>query len=247
MVEFLMLEPNRERAELFRTDMKELFVRKKCAYSLSIFFACESVLDALEKDGAKYSVVIIPLDKESDAASIASSVRKRSLRAAIIFLGNDYETLSHLLRFRPSALLPFDADKESVMQAMFCFYKEQNSYQRQREKDRYFLVRNRGDLERIPYEHIDYFESSNRKVYLHNNRDNRVYEFNAKIDDVASSIAIPGFVRCHQSLLVNLANVRRIDKLARQFIMFSGKTVDIAKRSVGDAATEFENYIIAHR
>ena len=247
MVEFLMFEPDRERAELLRANIKEILSREKRSYSLTTYFNCDDTLKALTNDPSKYDIVVINFDDEEAARKIAEKIRKRSIVTTLVFLGNDYEKLSRFLMLRPSAMLPYASERETAMMTVLSLYDEQSRYKQRRDKNRYFLIRNRDELERIPYEHIDFFESSNRKVYLHNNHDKKIYEFNAKIDDVTAAIPITGFIRCHQSCLVNLANVRRIDKTARQFIMFSGKTVDISKRSMGEVATQFENFSQGNR
>jgi DNA-binding LytR/AlgR family response regulator len=176
------------------------------------------------------------MDDENVAIKLTEAVFKQDSKTTIAYMGGDYETLSNLLMFRPSAAISYSAQQTDLMRTIYSLYKEQQKH------NHHFLIRNRDEIERIPYEQIDCFESSNRKVYLHTSADTKIYEFNAKIDDVMKSITAPNFIRCHQSFLVNLANVRRIDKTARQFIMFSGKTADISKRSLTEVSDYFEKY-----
>jgi DNA-binding LytR/AlgR family response regulator len=240
-IEMLMYEPNQENSVLLRTLIRAAFLQAKFNYNLLTYDQSAEALKTLSKNEHRYDIVLLNIDDMETAKKISANVRARNPKTAVIFLGGDYIKLCNLLIFRPSAYIPFPVDKQYAARIVCALHREQ------RANNRCFPIRNRDETERIPYEQIDYFESSNRKVYLHINSGAKIYEFNAKMDDVVSAVAAPGFIRCHQSYLVNLNNVRKVDKVGRAFIFFSGKSVDIAKRSVSEAVKLFEQYVTNNR
>lgn len=97
--------------------------------------------------------------------------------------------------------------------------------------NRFFSFKQKQRLERIPCHEIEYFESSQRNVTVYL-RSGKEYTFTAKLDDVQGKVLCSGFIRCHQSYLVNMENVRQLDKANKQFHMFSGRNVDISRRNM---------------
>ena len=79
--------------------------------------------------------------------------------------------------------------------------------------DDYLFVKKRGVTLRIPIHEIRYIESGAHKLYVHVNDD--TYDYNDKMENVAELLKERGFIRCHQSYLVNKSYVSgiRYDKL----------------------------------
>lgn len=237
MIKFLLYEPDKAKAEHIRTTIKALFLHIKSSYELTTFFTAEDAKKRIVKDPLEYDIIFVNIDEFQDALTLLKIIRTHNIKTSLIFLGDSYHTLCRLMIFRPSSFIPHMLDKNELAGTIYQLYQEQKQQQR------CFLIKNRDEIERIPYEQIEFFESSNRKVYLHTRKDSKVYEFNAKIDDVIKAINVCGFIRCHQSCLVNLDNVRKIDKVNRCFTTFSGKTVDISKRSLSEVVSLFEQYL----
>ena len=86
-------------------------------------------------------------------------------------------------------------------------------------------VRKRGELLKLPIYEIDYIESNAHKLLVHIG--DTVYEYNDKMDSVEELLKDSGFIRCHQSYLVNTdrVSVIRTDKL-----VVSGNEIKISRR-----------------
>lgn len=78
---------------------------------------------------------------------------------------------------------------------------------------------------RVPVKEIHYFCSVGRTVEAHCASDN--YAFYAKLDDVEKNEYLSDFLRCHQSILVNPDQIRRITK--EEITLFSGETLPISR------------------
>ena len=82
----------------------------------------------------------------------------------------------------------------------------------------------------IPHDNILFIEGRGRDCYIHT-ADGVIDGGSAmKIEDFALHLKPPRFMRCHQSYIVNLSHV---DRLERDFIMKNGQTVYIRR---GDLA-----------
>jgi DNA-binding LytR/AlgR family response regulator len=162
--------------------------------------------------------------------------RAHNLFSAIILLSSSYKLLDAAMLLRPTAYVkkPLSLNKyKSRVQFVMNEYMSLNGF---------FSFKQKQRLERIPCSEIEYFESNQRTVtvYLRNGKQ---YTFQAKLDDIQSKVAGINFVRCHQSYLVNMENVRQLDKVNKRFEMVSGDNVDISRRNMSEVQEVFESFI----
>ena len=105
----------------------------------------------------------------------------------------------------------------------------------------HFTVKNKGSLLRIPFEEIYYFESRQRLAVLHTSR--RTVEFYAKLSQVQEKLPQDEFLRCHQSFLVNMRAISRLDKSNRCFVLKTGAVIEISKANYTQAAARYEAFL----
>jgi len=89
----------------------------------------------------------------------------------------------------------------------------------------------------IPYDKICYLETikSTNKLCIHCNDGQYVIRETLKV--MQESLAPLGFARCHKSILVNKANIRKMDKTAMSLTFHNGATCPysyLMKRNLGD-------------
>jgi DNA-binding LytR/AlgR family response regulator len=232
-MKLLIYDPNRERAEKLRFLIQSYFSHVKANYQLTIYLKESSALGGITQEPLGYDSAFIHLDSLACADHITKAIRKISSKTALAFYGGDYQQLCQLLIYRPSAYLPDPDNRIEVGRILTRLHREWT------ETKRFFQVREQDRIERIPYDQIDYFESTNRKVYLYLSRGSKVYQFAAKLDDVEQAIGYDRFLRCHQSFLVNLDQVCRLDRVMKRFELLSGKSVEISKRRWNEAEEIF--------
>ena len=98
-------------------------------------------------------------------------------------------------------------------------------------------------LLKINYNDILYFESRLRVAVMHTKR--QTVEFYAKLGDVLPRLP-PSFIRCHQSYIVSMDQVRQLDKTSRRFLLTSGESIEISKSRYGEIAQQYESYAARH-
>lgn len=102
-----------------------------------------------------------------------------------------------------------------------------------------YQVRRRRQVISLPYEDILFVESRNSKCLLHLRGEEScpVYK---KLAEIETELADNRFLRCHQSYLVNLDYVARID---RQFELTTGDVVLIRQRSLKTVRQAYFDYV----
>lgn len=188
----------------------------------------------------KYSwvdIAVIDHSSLENAFRLSGYIRRANSRAFIVHIG-DTDTLIKSLIYRPSAFIDDPADKNKLTETvsgldMIC---------RKTEAERFLIFRFEGEPMRIAYRNIEYFESRAKKVMIH--MDNRTvnYCFTAKLDDLQEQVP-QFFLRCHQSYLVNMKCISRMDVLNRTFLMHSEEVVLISKRMMSEARLKYEAFI----
>ena len=238
MLQLLLYQPEIKLAEELRATVKSLFFRINCSYKMTTYHTPDAAGNAILKDGLTIDVFIIDTTDTVNAKKISKSIRKNNIYAAIIFISDSFDIIRDFLIFRPSAFLSAEFNVKETERVIYTLFTEQ------KEKKRYFWIRNRDEVERVPFEEIDYFESINRKIRLHLRSSTKVYEFYGKLDEVSETLDLPFFIRCHQSFLVNLDNVKTFNRSEKLFITFTNKQVPISKRSMSVVTELFEGYIV---
>ena len=80
----------------------------------------------------------------------------------------------------------------------------------------------------IRYRNIRYFESNYKNVILYTSQGHS-YTFRGRLDEIGRQIPGAVFLRVHQSYLVNLSYVERVDKSKKSLLLTSGEELQISK------------------
>ncbi len=105
------------------------------------------------------------------------------------------------------------------------------------QKERFINVRNKNEIQNIPFSEILYIESALREIRIVTQRQN-VLAYN-RISDIAKRLD-DRFMNCHKSYIVNLEKVERMGGL--QFILSDGQAVPIAQARYPEAKQRFLRY-----
>ena len=208
----------------------------KCNYEIIDFYRLDGEEKLKRLELTDYDIFILDID-DAGAVKIAAEVRSINFYSSIIFFGKTMQKLQSSLIFRPSAYFTEPFQEKELKERLVILYQEQKVL------NRYFLMKHHDKIERVPNSQIDYFESKGRNVYLHMAHNKKIYEFTAKLDDIQETLPATDFWRCHQSFLVNLEQVREIDRDFHQFVLFSGRTVDISRRNYKSSVLRLGEYV----
>lgn len=148
-----------------------------------------------------------------------------SAHADMVFSSFSAEPLHFLVK--PLEYLPFKAIMDRVTQKI------------EESKEECFVASFNGVISRIPIKEIVFFESLGRIVKTQTV--NEAYRSYAKLGDIEKSFEKKGFIRCHQSFLVNPVFIQRLEK--DQLHLMTGKTICISRARLKGVKEKFMAYI----
>lgn len=94
-------------------------------------------------------------------------------------------------------------------------------------------------LYQVLVEEIDYLESDRRKIRVHLEEEEEISVYGTLAE--MEKMLDPCFCRCSGSALVNLQNVRKLERM--KFFMRSGKSVEIGQRYYAEVRQKFCLYV----
>ncbi|MDD6807273.1 MAG: LytTR family DNA-binding domain-containing protein [Oscillospiraceae bacterium] len=100
-------------------------------------------------------------------------------------------------------------------------------------------IKIRGEIIRIPINEIKYIESNNTVCNIHCIND-KTYKQYSKLSIFEEKLNGNGFLRCHQSFLVNMNYIKEANK---SFILTSGEEILIRQRRLKEIKDCYYNYI----
>jgi len=163
---------------------------------------------------------------------IAKEIRRKEKNTPIVFVSSSKEYAVESYDVDAFGYLIKPIQPEKVRHIMNKFLKQEEDY----------VVRDtRGNEKlRVPLQNIEYFESMNTSILLHlvNGKQIRTY---GKLGNIEKELVDKNFLRCHQSYLINIAHINRIEGAC--FIMDSGEAAYIRKRDFTSIKKQFYQYI----
>ena len=185
---------------------------------LSIVCDIDTLTSKTRENPYYYDIYVLD-ESLREHLGFAGALRKKNFYASLIFLIGA-EKRHNLLRYRPTAVISDLTNEQQIVNALRLTLEEQR-YVRP-----YFTIKNRDAIVRVLFSDILYFESKKRIITLHSKE--RAIEFYGKLGDVLSYLPSDGFIRCHQSYIINTSHVERLDKVNR-FITIDRQQIEVSK------------------
>ena len=194
-----------------------------------------ALLEYLESHQVQSGLYFLDVDLQCDINGIelGAKIRNADIFATIVFVTTHSEMTPLVFTYKVQALdyiIKDDPPQEIAKRIVECIqiaYK--HCLSDRRENTKYYVINIGKQTLSVPYDSILYFEScvdQRNKLVLHT-VDNML-SFRGHISAV-SKLGSP-FCMCHQSYVVNVDNIRNVDKENRLIEMISGETVIISRR-----------------
>lgn len=117
-----------------------------------------------------------------------------------------------------------------------------------RAKERYCLehylysIRKKDTIEKFEINKIVYIESNRRHLYVVT-IDGCKHEFRGKISEEEKKLRLFNFIRIHESILVNMAYIRRIDSTSLSLKYQNNEHIPISRRYKENLMNEYSLYV----
>jgi len=175
----------------------------------------------------------IDLQDEINGIVLASKIRMADMYGKIVFATAHTDLAPATFRYKVEALDYIVKDKQAhfsdkireCIELCYLQYSKRNAT----EKKHYQIIVG-DEVLNIPLDDILFFESHHipHKLILHT-ANSRIECYGSL--NKAAEIS-PDFYRCHQSFVVNVKNIKRIDKTKRQIELSNGATASFAAKKM---------------
>lgn len=226
-----------------KTDREEIgkylngfFLARNQEISITEYEDGTALSDDYRDGEAMYEMIFLDIFMmHSQGMNIARDIRKYDTKVKIVFatVSTDFAVDSYEVQAFHYILKPVNPEKFTLL--IQRFLKEMFADRKQS-----LLVKNSRRQERISYKDILYIESQNTSIYVHT-VDGTVYRLYGKLKDYEEELAGKGFIRCHQSYIVNLKHVRSVEQ---KFVLNDGTQIPIRRQEVKAMREIYYEYVI---
>lgn len=219
--------------QLLFDGAREILRSRKIKCEMSCHKEFGKVIQNLAQDKNYYDIWFFD-GADPEGLALAKHMRSANLTAGVVFYDRNLSGIHTLLHYRPSALLLPESLQERLGEVLIRCCDDQLRCRR------HFIIKNKDGMLRIPYEEITFVESRQRLAIMHTR--SKTVEFYAKLSDVIQQLPQEDFVHCHQSYIVNLRKVSKLDKANRCFILNGGTPVEISKSNYSEVLIRYSDF-----
>ena len=208
----------------------------RCEFGFEAYTKPNEALTLDFKNDFDFDIAFIEIDSNRfPGIEIAKKIRESgNIKTEIVLISTDdsfalygYKLNAFDYLIKP---IPIKTISESL-DRYFCYYES--------DYVKYFSFKNYGAIQKIKLDDIYYFTSNGRKCTIINNRAD--CDFYAKLDDIESQLDENGFIRVHQSYIVNVRYIKGMTKDG--ITMNNGLFVPISQRRYSEAKSKFMKYL----
>ena len=202
---------------------------------ISFYSSLNNLYESTIRGNKKLNILIIPAAQQS--FKLAKEIRVKDRNCIIIYPAQNMDCVLDSFESMPMAyVLPNSNPEQGDLATAI---KKAVKYIDKQTQDVMFETKSKL-LHYALYE-IDYFESQYRIVHIIKTNGN-TETVTARLDDV-QGILPRNFARCHQSFLVNMDNIKSIDKTNKEVHFHSGQSVPSSKKLFTSFLEEYKNYL----
>lgn len=184
----------------------QLLSRRGISYTLARFASADELREVLERDLSAFDLLLLDIQMEGmNGMELAHLLHDQKAPVRFLFITGcpDYALEGH--QVHPVHYLLKPVDPQALDEALAQDWETHCG-------SRPILFRQKGKSVFLPAEDIRYMESTNRSIIVHTPEEDLAFPLS--LTD-AERLTPPGlFARCHNSYLVNLDQVREVDRMA---------------------------------
>ncbi len=197
-----------------------------------VYHELSELLEDYEPGNERNTADLLLMDIDMDGVTGINEVAKIQEKFSglkVIFITSHAEFSTEIFRMKPSNFLLKPVNEEKFLDAVDRVVK-----QIAEEEDDCFLVTFKGTAFKIGFRDILFFESEKRMITLHGK--NESWTIYRKLDEVQELVP-EGFVRCHQSYLVNLNEVVSVRPFSVE--LTGGRIIPVSRSKYKETKTSF--------
>lgn len=233
MLKIAICDDNTELCKNLREQLLEMF---EAGVTVIVYKSIPELMTDYEKGKERNVADILLMDIDVDGENGIEAVeelQKHYSQLKVIFITAHIDYSVDIFRVNPSHLLLKPIEPERLKEAL-----EKVQHQLKDEEQECYVVSFKGNLFKLRARDILYFESEKRTVILHARNDS--WTIYRKLDEVQQELP-EYFLRCHQSYLVNMNEIRCMKPLKIE--LYNGEEIPISRPKYKETKEQFLAYL----
>lgn len=205
-------------------------------HRFEIFSAPYELLQKIEQSGKRYDLYLLDIymGENAEGIKLAKQIRKTDDDAAICFISSSNEFYREACDIQDVNYL-LNPITEDIFKSLI----ERIERRQTKSKQQSFCYKWNGQMKSVPYRKITYINSNDHIIDIHL-KDGTVRHCSLKLDDAETLLDNSIFFRCHQSFIVNLYCV---DRLEGSDFVLGEKLISISRRYLSDAKQKYREIL----
>ena len=170
-------------------------------------------------------LAFIALGEQSETGFVlAHKLLEAQPACNLVFESEHPEFMRDAIGYRPIGYMIQPAGEHEVFDVLdrFLFYYWHHTL--------HYSLHTREHDRRIPHSHIRYFQSDGHHILIHTTERDQPFTQLRRLNDIEQETAGAGYLRCHQSYLVNMRFVSVLDHRQMRLILTDGAELPVSKR-----------------
>lgn len=210
----------------------DILAAEKIQCEISHYENGEELLRDLQ-NGKKYNLLLLDVMMPAKGGmELARQLRKEEMDTSIVFISSNREMALQGYEVSAARYLAKPVDERQLKEAvLFCYG--------QRQKNRELLLPVNGSLRKVSPKDIYYVEIVGRKCRIRQEKEE--WDTGLSIEELEEMLSNQGFIRCHQSFLVNCRYIR--DFRTSSMELKDGRSVPVSKHRIKEVRQAFFEYM----
>lgn len=212
----------------------------QCEYPMGIAVDTDDVYDLIENINKSLNegMYFLEIEQHTKAEKIklAKLIRDKDRDGVIIFFSKNYKSSLIILKCRIEAMdyIVYKENDEFAEEIKKCFMQANN---RLNNKNRVLIIEKDNEIISIKYDNIMYFEASMKphKVEVYTKDEN--IDFYGTLSDIEKQLD-DEFCRCHKGFIINIKQVKRLDKNKRLVEMNDGSKCFVSQKRIVEVSNK---------
>lgn len=195
------------------------------------------LLKDVREQGKHYDLYLIDIYMEPsdmNGIELAKELRKKEEESALCFISSSDDFYREAYDLYAVQYLLKPVQQEELDRLL-----ERVSKRIEKETERSLQFRWRGQVGRIAYGKILFVTSREHTVFIHC-KDGQVQECAGKLSEIAAQICGEVFFRCHQSFIVNMYCVNRMNG---NELIVAGNSIPVSRRYLSDVKRRYQEIL----
>lgn len=235
LVKILICDDNEIETGIIQVRLDYYFKDRDMTPQFFVFHSGEELL-AEYKEGMADLIFLDIIMMEKNGMETAEQIRKKDERVKIIFVTSSKEYALDSYNVFASGYLVKPVEAMTLEKLLNRIMQEVSA-------ERYYVYRTHHKSRRVLYQEMEFVESNNTRLTIHLT-DGSMLQSYGKLSDLEKELSDRRFLRCHQSYLINMEQVKGVQE---DFLMNSGKHVLIRKKEIRQMRENYFHFLDEER